>query len=279
MKKILSGLSVLFISICIFALDNPSDGVMESVLGKTRFGDVERGVTYSGSENVKAASHGTLLMKFQKNKNFPSTLGNYLIIGHENGLVSVYGNLDSETVSEFDEIQSGSVIAKTGNSGFCGSGELVFQVIDSVQKTKLNPLLLLPEIQDKSRPALNSLILTNTQGTDFTVYQNRRVRPGEYKIFVSAYDTIGRPGVQMPVYKTTFFVNGQVKCELRTETLTEKNGSLYYSGDSQIKIRSDNGKGTEIGTVLLRPGKNTVSVELTDLAKNSSTFYWVLWVE
>lgn len=270
---------LLFLVFPVFSLETPSDGVMDSVLGKTRFGEVERGITYADSENVRVAGHGFLLMKFQKKYGFPSTLGNSVIIAHDNGLVSVYGNLEDESITEFDNIQSGSTIARTGNSAFGNSGDLIFQVIDTVQKAKLNPLLLLPEIQDKSRPALDSLVLTNSQGTDYAIYQNRRIRPGEYRVYVSSYDTIGRPGVRMPVYKTTFFVNGQEICEMRTETLKEKDGTLYYSGDSEIKVKADTGKGTEIGSVLLKPGKNTVSVELVDLAKNSSTFNWVIWVE
>lgn len=279
MKKALVYLSFIFLIFPVFSLESPSDGVMDSVLGKTRYEEVERGITYSESESVRASGHGFLLMKFEKKYGFPSTLGDSVIIAHDNGLVSVYGNLEDESITEFNNIQSGSTIAKTGNSAFGTPGDLLFQVIDTVQRAKLNPLLLLPEIQDKSRPALDSLVLTNSQGTDYTVYQNRRIRPGEYRVYVSSYDTIGRPGVRMPVYKTTFFVNGQEKCEMRSETLKEKEGFLYYSADSDIKIKADTGKGTEIGSVLLRPGKNTVSVELVDLAKNASTFNWVIWVE
>lgn len=277
-KAFIYFLFVIFI-VPVFSLEIPSDGVMDSVLGKTMYDEIERGITYSDSESVRASGHGFLLMKFQKRFGFPSAMGNSIIIAHDNGLLSVYGNLEEDSVIEFDNIQSGSTIARTGSSAFGNPGDLPFQVIDTIQKAKLNPLLLLPEIQDKSRPALDSLVLTSSQGTDYTVYQNRRIRPGEYKICVSSYDTIGRPGVRMPVYKTTFFVNGEEKCEMRSETLKEKDGILYYSAGSDIKIKPDSGKGTEIGSVLLRPGKNTVSIELVDLAKNSSTFNWVIWVE
>ena len=81
----------------------------------------EQGLTFENAATVRAADDGILLIALDKKYGtgaFPSTLGNALVFLHDDGLQTVYGNLDDTAVFRNRvTTESNAVIGRTGNSG------------------------------------------------------------------------------------------------------------------------------------------------------------------
>jgi len=57
-----------------------------------------------------------------------NTYGNLVLIRHEGGWVTAYGHNAELFVNRGDEVQTGDVIAKSGNTGFTAVPELYFEI-------------------------------------------------------------------------------------------------------------------------------------------------------
>ena len=107
MKKIITLLSMIFFSISAFSFDWPQPEVTKnsfnSYFGQNRGGILSTSVVFSVPDQVKAAEDGYITAILTENSDdsffFPSTLGTAVIISHSDDLISVYGNLDSETLT------------------------------------------------------------------------------------------------------------------------------------------------------------------------------------
>jgi murein DD-endopeptidase MepM/ murein hydrolase activator NlpD len=78
--------------------------------------------------DVYAAKKGTVMEVGED-----QILGNYVIIRHENNMVSLYGHLSSINTSLNANVQSGTVIAKVGSTGQSTGPHLHFELRQNVQ--------------------------------------------------------------------------------------------------------------------------------------------------
>lgn len=262
-----------------FSLENPCNGRLNQSTGQKKYDSVERGITFTEAENILASDHGTLLMTLDENANFPTTLGKAVIINHNDGLQTVYGNLE-EITELLSDVQSGTIIGKAGESGFSAKNSLLFQVIDTIQKAKINPLLLLPITKDEFSPQLRSTQLVNSQGIAYPLTQNRSFLQGEYYVYSDSFDTIYKGSSLFPVFKSTVYLNGKEVASLSYETLTEKDGKLFLQSSENDSIENTNIRNgfTRIGKINLKQGRNIISIELSDLSGNAKTFQWIIFV-
>ncbi|MGC4129965.1 MAG: M23 family metallopeptidase [Bergeyella sp.] len=86
--------------------------------------------------DVKSAASGTVIFSGKK-----GGYGNCVIISHGNGLATLYGHLSELIVKANDEVASGQVIAKSGNSGRSTGPHLHYEVHKNNQP--VNPKLFL----------------------------------------------------------------------------------------------------------------------------------------
>ena len=97
---------ILAAAVCVAglsALEWPADTQKFLRLFGQRIGEntFEQGLTFEEAMTVRAADDGILLITLDKKYGtgaFPSTLGNALIFLHDDGLQTVYGNLDDTSV-------------------------------------------------------------------------------------------------------------------------------------------------------------------------------------
>ena len=140
MKKIISFIALLSLSSVVFSFEWPVENIsVKSII--SFFGQL-RGNTMSTSlviekpelkedeeeavQEVRSCETGrvlTYLYAFDDDNDFfPSTLGNAVIIEHEDNIISVYGNLAQTEISNSKtinpEVLSGAKIAQTGSSGW-----------------------------------------------------------------------------------------------------------------------------------------------------------------
>lgn len=89
-------------------------------------------------DNVYACKEGVVAYVFLNDK----TLGNYIILSHENNMTSVYAHLSQVTVDQGQKVQSGQIIGKVGSTGMATGPHLHFELRqDGAAK---NPRYLLP---------------------------------------------------------------------------------------------------------------------------------------
>jgi murein DD-endopeptidase MepM/ murein hydrolase activator NlpD len=87
---------------------------------------------------VYAAKSGTVLELGED-----PILGNYVIISHENNMVSLYGHLSSISASLNEDVPSGAVIAKVGTTGQSTGPHLHFELRQNGQRRDPSRLLRL----------------------------------------------------------------------------------------------------------------------------------------
>jgi murein DD-endopeptidase MepM/ murein hydrolase activator NlpD len=90
-------------------------------------------------EAVKAADGGTVIYSGSD----VAHLGNLLLVQHQGGYITAYGNNEALLVKKGDAVKKGQTIAKAGNSGGAASPRLHFEVRRGGSKT-VDPMTVLP---------------------------------------------------------------------------------------------------------------------------------------
>jgi murein DD-endopeptidase MepM/ murein hydrolase activator NlpD len=90
-------------------------------------------------EAVKAADGGTVIYAGSD----VAHLGNLLLVQHQGGYITAYGNNEALLVKKGDAVKKGQTIAKAGNSGGAASPRLHFEVRRGGSKT-IDPMTVLP---------------------------------------------------------------------------------------------------------------------------------------
>ena len=216
-------------------------------------------------QNVKAVKDGTVLIIMSDldddSEFFPSALGTSVILAHDDELISVYSNLDTQSVHENTGnktlLAEGDLIGHTGNTGWHkDSSTLEFQIIDSQNSTAINPVILLPRTEKEADYTFTGVMLQNKSGTFYDLRESKVFPAGTYKV----YHTRNKTTVP---YKMTCSINGVIEDEIAFDTITLQNGKLYISGkdkryNSDILFPQDNLIFT--GELTLTPGKSTLGI-------------------
>ena len=270
----------------VYALDWPADTqnflrLFGQRIGKNTF---EQGLTFEDTSAVRAADDGILLIALDKRYGtgaFPSTLGNALILLHDDGLQTVYGNLDDTAVFRSRVItESNAVIGRTGNSGWGNQNDLIFQVSDNQKKVYINPLLLLPSVNDKTAPQIQDIILINEQNTVFQVNGQKNVRQGSYELYADISDTVMQGGHSFSPFRITIFVNGTNIRTIPFETITQKDGDSYLGNtaftDTLLYRRKNE---LYLGNIILARGKSDILITARDITGNEKSERFTIQVD
>ena len=162
LSKIPAAFAIIFLlssALCSYAFDWPQDAVLSdsfySYFGQRRGNAVSSSLIFSEYSQVKASGDGKIAVIILEHDSdmgwFDSSLGNAVIINHDDKLMTVYGNLDGEEFAidpgNVTEASAGMPLGTSGNSGWQqGKSCLEFQVIDLEQNAAVNPRLLMPHI-------------------------------------------------------------------------------------------------------------------------------------
>ena len=245
-----------------------------------------RGSTYTNSlqfmaqDAVTAADSGTVLISIRTDTAdmgwFPSTLGNAVILSHRNDMMTVYGNLETIHIdSDTSDVTEGNLIGESGSSGWQdGFSSLEFQVIDTKVKTVINPLVLMPSIEQKQKiPIIENLQASSDSGTWSVATQGTKLSAGIYSLYIA----------QQPdgmTYKTTVAVNGAVTETISYNMLKQDKNRLCFSGKRNYtynQIFPDKAR-QFVAEVILSKGKNTISITVEDIFGNEKTLSYTVEV-
>ena len=216
----------------------------------------------NAAQEVKAVKEGKILIVMTEldddSELFPSALGTSVILAHDDDLISVYSNLESQSVNLNTQnkttLAEGEVIGNTGNTGWQAvPSSLEFQIIDNQNSAAINPKILLPRTEKETDYSLSGIMLQNKSGTFYDLRESKIFPAGTYKVYHTRNKTA------MP-YKLTCTINGVIEDEIFFDTITYQNGKLYLSGkekryNSEVLYADENLLLT--GELTLTPGKST----------------------
>lgn len=255
-----------------------------SLFGQRAFGVTERGIVLEKADIVRASGHGTILVVLKKNRNmsgFPGTLGNAVVLSHDEGLLTVYGNLDgADRISERVNVESGDILANAGTSAWGKSGSVIFQVIDREKKTFLNPLLVLPPLEDRKAPSIRNVVVVSSGGQAYALGTAKSVRQGKYRLYADIPDAIDTSPYELAPFRITIQVNGKEYSSIPFELLQEKSGELYLSNPEFTwkKLYSDPER-MYLGELSLTRGRADISIIARDTAGNERSVLFGLQIE
>ena len=271
----------LALAVCfteLYALDWPTDTqnflrLFGQCVGESTF---EQGLTFENASTVCAADDGVLLITLDKKYGtgaFPSTLGNALVFLHDDGLQTVYGNLEDTVIFR-------NRVTTESNSGWGKANTLIFQVSDSQKKVYINPLLLLPSVDDKIAPQIQNIILINEQNTVFQMNGQKNVRQGSYELYADVSDTVSQGGLSFSPFRITIFVNGTNIRTIPFETIAEKDSDSYLGNtaftDTLLYRRKNE---LYLGKIILSRGKSDILITARDITGNEKSERFTIQVD
>lgn len=269
MKKAQFFLSFVLISSLIFAFDWPGETDKFSAdFGQLRGGKINNSLVFEEPSDIKAADNGEVILfikDFQDETDFfPSTLGNALVITHDDNLLTIYGNL-SEVESSVLEIEDYSVaqgekIAESGNSSWReGKSSLEFQVIDTKNNTAINPKILMPRSKAENPLIISGVVLQNRNGAFFDGRRNPSMPAGFYRIYKNRQEN------QTP-YKTRLSLNGALMDEISYDVLRQEGRFVCITGKRNYKrnVLYPNDELELLGEASFSSGRNSIQLSAVD---------------
>lgn len=274
-KKKISGFILAFLSIQAFSFNWPQTGQVsaESFLlyfGQLRGETINSSLIFSGSTDIYAADSGFLTVVIVEYEDdscfFPSTLGNAVVIAHQDSLLTVYGNIDGQTlpdtIRDASEISGGTELGKSGSSAWSEKGNaLEFQVIDIKNNTAMNPRILMPRISGKELPLyISGIVLQGRNGRSYKIPEQSTIPAGFYRAYYRRQPTA-------TPYKTYMSLNGNVVDEISFDMLRQDGNLICAVGKKNYpkSVLYPNDELILMGEVTFAHGKNSLQYYVSDI--------------
>lgn len=221
---------------------------------------------------VSAAAEGELVFAFDAEDHrgaIPHGLGSFLVLEHEGGFRSLYAHLDREPGDATVEFAEEAPVGVVGRTGFSGGNTLGFRIIDSERGAYVNPMILLPELEDGTAPRIEDVRLSRGSAS-VAVGPGASLPQGPARLSALVYD----PGTDGPyrgdaaAYSVTVFANGREVFGLAFETLSRSGGRITLSGEyTRGELFDDEGR-LRLGSIEIAPGSNLIEIIAEDHAGN-----------
>lgn len=265
------------------AFDWPQNAIQSdsfySYFGQLRGGTINPSLIFTDSEDIKAADSGKVIAVINEHADgsdlFESTLGNAVIVAHDDNLLTVYANLDHDGqtgYSAFDRVETGTVFGTCGNSGWQqGMANLEFQVIDTKNQAFINPRVLMPRMGKELDLTIQELVAVSRKGTDYPFSTSKRLPAGTYYLYRRRQD------IAMP-YRTTVFINGAAVETIAYDMLVQKDGNLCTNGKKNypVALLYPDSRRQLLAELPIPKGRNAITVVVTDmLGKETSLSYMI----
>lgn len=243
--------------------------------GQNRKNAFNASLTFPNAEAAEATDNGMIIGVISEHQGdgdwFESPLGNALIVSHDDELVSIYGNLSSQSAIDLQKVSNvkyGEVVGQIARSAWSQDPEeeaLEFQISDSRAKTYLNPTILMSRAVKPKRLRLENISIENQFGRLYAISNLRSVPAGRYKVYKKRQsDTVA--------FKSEVYVNGSELDKITKDTIKNQDGVLRIIGSDAYS--SEDFYPSEdlelLGRIFLPHGSNTVTITVYDIFNNAS---------
>mgnify|MGYP006272010147 CR=1 FL=1 len=245
----------------------------------------------SDSDRVAPAEEGEVVFATEPDggsRSIPHGLGNFVVLEHEGGFRSLYAHLEDRgslpAIAGTDTDLGG-----VGQTGFSPGNTLGFRIIDTERDAYVNPLLLLPELEDGTGPRIENVELLRSERTIWPpagqdqgqLAAGTAIEAGPAELRARVYDpaTDGPYRSSASPYSVTVFVNGQESFEVALETLSREAGRLVFSSSTPSgTLYAPDGR-LRLGRAELTPGANLVEIVARDVAGNERVMTFEIQVQ
>lgn len=287
MKKTFISLLLLGLTFYIPAFDWPQDELSKDsfnqYFGQNNGNKLSTSLTFSEPSEIKAAENGHILAILENDDDdsmfFPTTLGTSVILSHDDQLLSVYGNIDSDSLSLKDEnevyIDSGAILGNTGNTGYqTKKGNLEFQIIDIKNKTAVNPKILMPRSETELPLKLTGITILSKDSVYSDINLNKSYASGLYRIYFK------RNSTACP-YKTRLTINGVVMDQITYDTISQENNKICINGKKKYTSTDvfPNEDLQLIGEAMFTPGRANLVLSISDVLGNTKQINYTITVK
>ena len=245
---------------------------------------VSQSLVFKEVDAVRASGYGKHIISIEEKNSsrfFPSTLGNALIFIDDEGLQSVYANFsDTDLFTSRKETESGSIIGHTGNSAWTEEKSLIFQVADVRNNVLINPLLFMPEIEEKIQPQIKNTVLIGTDNQPINLENIKKIKQGSYNLYSSVYDFIEKDGPSLVPFRITVSINGMNIADLPFEVLSSDGKSLYLKNkETSLSLLYQKDGAIHLGKINLPSGKIELIITAFDKSGNEKSASFIFQVE
>ena len=255
-----------------------SDVVLIKTFGEQREKNFNTGLLLGGPlQEVRAIEGGIPVFIHQEGdlSGIPSGLGNFAVLEHERGLVSLYAHLgDIFLDNSLSYREEGYVLGTTGSTGDAPGNQLFLEVVDKEFNRMVNPFLLLPPRRDSVSPVIESVEVNREES--FFLGSAETLPAGEGKVFITLYDPsqyypFFRP---MAPFRISLFANGEEIFFQSFEAIEARKGTLYLVSQKNQRSHNDLYAGPYryyAGSYVFNPGETKIEVIVSDYTGNTST--------
>lgn len=245
---------------------------------------VSQSLVFKEVDAVRASGYGKHIISIEEKNSrrfFPSTLGNALIFIDDEGLQSIYANFsDTDLFTSRKETESGSIIGHTGNSAWTEEKSLIFQVADVRNNVLINPLLFMPEIEEKIQPQIKNTVLIGTDNQPINLENIKKIKQGSYNLYSSVYDFIEKDGPSLVPFRITVSINGMNIADLPFEVLSSDGKSLYLKNkETSLSLLYQKDGAIHLGKINLPSGKIELIITAFDKSGNEKSASFIFQVE
>ncbi|MCB1190406.1 MAG: M23 family metallopeptidase [Leptospiraceae bacterium] len=247
---------------------------ISSLFGESRGDHFHNGLDISSyNEPISLIGEGKLIYsKYSEDNPFEEDLGsgNCIWFSHDNGYQSAYYHLKEGRNYEILEkisIKSGEVFARTGNTGHSTGAHLHFVITKDGGKKIIDPLRVLPKVEDNYPPDIKQLILTI--GEKYSVIKNNESLnvSRNFPVSVAMNDKGLNKAHRRGISSARFIVNGELTKEIRFQEISYLNGKWINEDNLTFDDLYFDGK-YFIGNLEFRSGENKIEIIASDFYNN-----------
>lgn len=276
MKKTIFSILTLFLLSSAYSFEWPQEDISKasynSYFGQNVGSILSTSLTFAEPSVIKNAENGNILVILTEEDDdslfFPSTLGTSVILAHDDNLLSVYGNIDKETITIKNEkdtfLDAGATIGESGNSGYQTlKGNLEFKIIDTKNNSAINPKVLMPRSETELPLTISGVTIQNKNGTYYDIDTYKTFNSGLYRVYYK------RNPIATP-YKTTVTINGVIVDQISYDTIIEENNRICVTGKKKYTSQDIYPKDDLqlLGEAMFTPGRATLILSVSDILGN-----------
>lgn len=253
----------------------PTETFSPSVaFGQSSGGAYSRGMELIGEvQPVYPITAGTVIYVRGPHENSSSQLGTTVVVEHDRGFRSFYGHLEEGTTPEPGTVVTEATqIGLIGETGTAGRPTLFFSILDTEAGAYVNPLLLLPVVEDVIAPTVIS-VLAQSETSLYDLSAGSSLSAGEYLLFVECEDSWVRAGELVTPYSVAVLVDGQEHMVITHDRIVFSDG--YPRLEPGPPVPHDGlhigGRGYVTGRFTVPIGRTLIEVVVSDFAGNDSS--------
>ena len=260
---------IIFSQLSAFQWPSDPQGLSDSFSFPSE-GGVFKGLSFHNSESVKPFDHGQVVYQYDPDPFSPSPLANssLLVLEHENGFQSIYRGLPSESFATFsDSISSSDFLYRGGDA----LEKYFFTIRDARLGRLVNPLLLLPGLNDSVPPRLLGMLLVDSNGAEFQIFPDRSVPAGVYKAFIHVEDRFNsRDDLVVMPFSVSLYNLGTLLARRRLDSLVQRGNAIALQDGVPVDEIFNSSGYLSLGDIMLNSGTASLEVVMEDFFGNES---------